>query len=155
MLAACAALGLAQTSKPLNPVTWRLEAPATVKPGSPPARLKLTAQIARGWHLYSLKKLEGGPYPTSITVAEGHPFRLAGAVEAPDPIRIEDEAFGMEVEIYIDEAVFNVPVEAVPGAKPGTDKVVVDARYQVCDNKMCLPPRTAHAEAAVEIAKPR
>jgi thiol:disulfide interchange protein DsbD len=133
-----------------NPVKWSLEAPRQARPGEKIAA-RLTATVTEGWHLYSLKKLEGGPYPTSITVPEGQPFRLAGEIEAPAPVTVKDEAFDMEVEMYFGEAAFVVPVEVAKDAAAGDAKLVVAARFQVCDNKLCLPPRTVRSEATVRV----
>lgn len=134
----------------LDPVTWTLAAPPQAKAGG---RLtaKLTARIADGWHLYSLKELDGGPIPTSIAVPKGQPFRLAGSIEAPAPITAHEEAFGMDVEFYLGEVEFGVPLETAADTKAATSKLAVTARYQACDNKQCLPPKTVRLERAVEI----
>jgi hypothetical protein len=36
-------------------------------------------------------------------------------------------------------------------AKPGPATLMVNARYQACDNKLCLPPRTVKLELPVEV----
>ncbi len=146
-----AAPAVAQDSgERLNPVTWTLAAPAQAKAGG---RLtaKLTARIADGWHLYSLKELEGGPIPTSIAVPVGQAFRLAGRIEAPVPITAHEEAFGMDVEFYLGDVDFGVPLETAADTKAATANLTVTARYQACDNKQCLPPKTVRLERAVEI----
>jgi thiol:disulfide interchange protein DsbD len=133
----------------LNPVKWSAAAEGPVKPGAV-VRVKLTAVIEEGWHLYSLKKLEGGPIPTRITVPEGQAFSLAGEIEAPPPETVHDPVFDMEVEYYSERAEFVVPVKAAAGAA-GRTVVKVSARYQTCTEKLCLPPRVAVAEAGVII----
>ncbi len=138
------------TGERLNPVTWTVSAPAQAKAGG---RLtaKLTARIADGWHLYSLKELDGGPIPTSIAVPSGQPFRLGGQIDAPVPITAREESFGMDVEFYLGEVEFGVPLEAASDAKTGPAKLAVIARYQACDNKQCLPPKTARLEHTLNI----
>lgn len=133
-----------------NPVQWKLNAPAKAAAGAP-VKVTLAAKISAAWHLYSLKELEGGPIPTRISVPEGQPFRLTGEIEAPPPIRKQDEAFGMEVESYEDSAQFGLPLTAA--AEAGAKTLTVTVRYQVCDDKLCLPPRTVKLEAPVEITK--
>ncbi len=146
------AVAAAQSSgEKLNPVTWSLSAPARVKAGEK-FTAKLTAQIEEGWHLYSLKELEGGPIPTSIGVPAAQPFRLAGKIEAPVPITAHEEAFGMDVEFYTGEVEFGLPLETSADANPGPAKLVATARYQACDNKQCLPPRTVRLGQSVGIA---
>jgi thiol:disulfide interchange protein DsbD len=132
----------------LNPVKWALSAPATARPGEH-ILPKLTATIEEGWHLYSLKPIEGGPIATQIAVPAPQQFKLIGQIDAPVPLTAHEEAFGMSVEFYFGEVEFIVPVEVNREAKPGTHKLAVTARYQACDNKQCLPPKTARIESGI------
>lgn len=134
----------------LNPVKWSLNAPATAKPG---ARIepRLTATIEEGWHLYSLKQLEGGPIATQIAVPPPQQFKLAGMVDAPVPLTAHEEAFDMSVEFYFGEVEFALPIEVNRDAKAGQHHLVVTARYQACDNKQCLPPKTVRLESPITL----
>ena len=138
---------------PADPVAWKLNPPAApVKPGTR-FTVKLLAEVQDGWHLYSLKPMAEGPIPTRIWVAEGQPFALAGAIQAPDPQVMQDSSFGMEVELYEGEAVFTLPVRVATGASLGAQMLVVSASYQSCNNKLCLPPKTVKVEVPVTIGK--
>ena len=135
------------------PVQWTISAPAAnraVKAGGKVAAT-LSAAIAPGWHLYSLKKLEGGPIATTIVAPEGQPFKLAGAIDATAPLMKFDDTFQMDVETYEGTADFVLPVVAARNAKPGATALIVHARYQACDDKQCLPPRTVTVELPLEI----
>ena len=146
----CAALMLAA---PADPVAWKIESPpATVKAGTR-FDLKLVARIEDGWHLYSMKPVEDGPIPTRIWPAEGQPVQLAGPIRAPEPERVQDPSFGMEVELYQGQAEFTVPLRIGAGAPAGPLKVVLNASYQSCNNKLCLPPKTVKVETAVTVGK--
>ena len=148
VLAACLA------AAPADPVAWKLQGPlaAPVKAGAR-FNVKLLAVVEDGWHLYSLKPMAEGPIPTRIWIAEGQPFSLAGAVQAPDPRVVQDPSFGMEVELYEGEAVFTLPVRVAAAAAPGAQKLVVSASYQSCNNKLCLPPKTIQVELPIPIGK--
>jgi thiol:disulfide interchange protein DsbD len=139
---------------PADPVAWKLQNPpaAPVKAGAR-FNVKLLADVQEGWHLYSLKPMAEGPIPTRIWIAEGQPFSLAGAVQSPDPQVMQDPSFGMEVELYEGEAVFTLPVRVASGASPGSQKLVVSASYQSCNNKLCLPPKTVKVELPIAIGK--
>ena len=148
-----AALAACLTAAPADPVTWTLNLqPAPVKAGAR-FTVKLLAVVQEGWHMYSLKPMDEGPIPTRIWMAEGQPFSLYGAVQAPEPRVIQDPSFGMEVELYEGEAVFTLPVRVAPGAAPGTQKLVVSASYQSCNNKLCLPPKTVKVEVPIAIGR--
>jgi DsbC/DsbD-like thiol-disulfide interchange protein len=149
-----AAMAACLAAAPADPVAWKLQNPpaAPVKAGAR-FNVKLLAEVQDGWHLYSLKPMAEGPIPTRIWIAEGQPFSLAGAVQAPDPQVMQDASFGMEVELYEGEAVFTLPVRVASGAAPGAQKLVVSASYQSCNNKLCLPPKTVKVEVPITIGK--
>ena len=153
LLVTAAIAALLQAAPP-DPVAWKLQNPpaAPVKPGAR-FNVKLLAAVQEGWHLYSLKPIAEGPVPTRIWLAEGQPFSLAGAVQAPEPQVIQDPTFGMEVELYEGEAMFALPVKVAGGAAPGPQKLVVSASYQSCNNKLCLPPKTVKVELPITIAR--
>lgn len=151
--AICAAGAVLMLAAPADPVAWKIEdAPAKVKPG---ARfdLKLVARIQDGWHLYSMKPVEDGPIPTRIWLADGQPLQLAGAIQAAEPEKLQDPSFGMEVELYEGEADFTLPLRVAANAPAGPLTVVVNASYQSCNNKLCLPPKTVKVEAPVVVGR--
>ncbi|MBI4876368.1 MAG: protein-disulfide reductase DsbD N-terminal domain-containing protein [Acidobacteria bacterium] len=139
-----------------TPVVWNFGQPALEGRAAPGAtvKVKLGARIQESWRLYSLKRAEGGPIPTRITLPEGQPFALAGAIEASEPIRLHDPVFDMEIEFYAGSAEFVLPVKVAAGARPGAATLKVAARYQICDDKQCLPPRTVTLELPVTVAAP-
>jgi len=136
-----------------DPVSWKVEgAPAPVKPGGS-FTVKVVAAIQAGWHVYSMKALEDGPVPTRVWLAEGQPFQLSGAVKAAEPESVEDATLQREVELYERSAWFELPVRAAPTVASGAQKLTVSVTYQSCNNKMCLPPKTAKVEVPVTIGK--
>lgn len=137
----------------VQPVRWSVTAPAArsgVQAGGR-VEVRLAAAIAPGWHLYSMKRLEGGPVATTIGLPGGQAFRLAGAVDEPPPLTKFDDSFQMEVEWYEGLAEFTLPVAVAKDAKRGAETMVVNARYQVCDDKQCLPPRTVKVEVPLTV----
>jgi len=138
---------------PADPVSWKFEdTPAKVKAG---ARfdLKLVAHIQEGWHLYSMKPVEDGPIPTRIWLADGQPVQLTAPVRAPDPEKVQDPSFGMEVELYEGQPEFTVPLKLAASAPAGPLTVTVNASYQSCNNKLCLPPKTVKVDAVLTVSK--
>lgn len=145
MLAAFAGFSQAQT-----PVSLSLNVkPAKVKAGGK-ATAQLTASIGGGWHVYSLTQGAGGPVPSRITVESGV-FKAAGAASGSAAKREMDANFGIETETYTGGATFSVPVSVDAAAQPGTQDLTVNFRYQACNDKVCLPPKTLKVSAPVEI----
>lgn len=117
-----------------------LGVPQTIKPGKT-FNARLVAKIDDGWHVYSLTKIPGGPIPTQIILAKGQPFKLAGEIVTPTPRVDRDSAFGVEVEFYEGKAEFTLPIKVAPKTRPGTRKLEVSVRFQVCSGEMCLRPQ--------------
>jgi hypothetical protein len=77
---------------------------------------------------------------------------VRGVIRAPQPERLFDKNFGIETELYSGNPRFTIPV-GVPGRSlTGVRKFQVSARYQVCSETLCLPPRTDKLDAALRIA---
>lgn len=129
-----------------NPAKWTLN--VEKKPGKiakdDSFAATLSVKIEKGWHLYALEKIDGGPIPTSISLAENQPFEL-GTIDFPPPIETDDAVFGVVTKFYEDSAKFRLPLRAVQ--IPESAKIQVKVRYQICSSEMCLPPKSVLVEA--------
>jgi thiol:disulfide interchange protein DsbD len=120
-------------------------------------RVILTVRFPAGWHLYASSQAPGGPIATKITLAPGPVLRPAGAVQEPEPEKINDPGFGMIVRQFNHPVAFALPVTVAPGTTPGPVKGDLQVTYQVCTNKFCLPPSTIKVAFAgqIEAGDPR
>jgi DsbC/DsbD-like thiol-disulfide interchange protein len=115
--------------------------------------ITLQADIAKGWHIYSLTQKAGGPIPLRIELIGAADVLVRGVIKAPKPERQFDKNFGIETELYSGSPRFTIPV-GVPGNSPvGIRKFQIGARYQVCSDRVCLPPRTDKLDVALRIAR--
>ncbi|HEV7389617.1 MAG TPA: protein-disulfide reductase DsbD N-terminal domain-containing protein [Gemmatimonadaceae bacterium] len=138
----------------IRPVKWTViggsEARDVVSGRTVP--IILQAEIAKGWHIYSLTQKAGGPIPLRLELVGPPDVVVRGVIKAPKPDRFFDKNFGIETELYSGSPRFTIPV-GVPGrALSGIRKFQIGARYQVCSDKMCLPPRTDRLDVAIRIA---
>jgi DsbC/DsbD-like thiol-disulfide interchange protein len=137
----------------LRPVKWTVvggSAPRLIVSGRT-VPLTLQAEIAKGWHIYSLTQKPGGPIPLRIELVGAADVVVRGIIKAPQPERAFDKNFGMETELYSGSPRFTIPV-GVPGRSPtGMRKFQVAARYQVCSETLCLPARTDKVDASLRI----
>jgi thiol:disulfide interchange protein len=128
----------------------------TVTPASVPAggrgTAKIIASIGGGWKMYSITQGAGGPIPTRITAAEG-PFTL-GRISGTRPTVKLDPNFGINTETYSGSASFNVPFVVNADAIPGESSLKINVRYQVCNDTVCMPPKTLPVAAALSISAP-
>ncbi|MEO8911151.1 MAG: protein-disulfide reductase DsbD N-terminal domain-containing protein [Gemmatimonadaceae bacterium] len=111
----------------------------------------IRADIAPGWHIYSLTQKSGGPIPLRITLLAPEDVVVRGIIKAPQPEREFDQNFGIETELYSGSPLFTIPVGIPGSAQPGTRKIQVAVRYQVCSDKLCLPARTEKLDATLHI----
>src|SRR5689334_16258874 len=133
-----------------DPVKWsaRLE-PAGLRAGEG-GRVVLTATIEPGWHVYSMKRVEG-PFPTEISMAPHQALIPAGKPVQPPGERVRDTGFGVDVEYYEGAVAFAVPVK-VAATATGAQKAVVAVKYQTCNTKQCLPPKPLQVPVAFTVA---
>ena len=137
----------------LRPVKWSViggSAPRQIVSGRT-VPLTLEAQIAKGWHIYSLTQKPGGPIPLRIELVGAADVLVRGIIKAPQPERAFDKNFGIDTELYSGNPQFTIPI-GVPGRSvTGIRRFQVSARYQVCSESLCLPPRTDKVDVALNI----
>jgi DsbC/DsbD-like thiol-disulfide interchange protein len=137
----------------LRPVRWTVVgggAPRDVVTGRT-VRITVQAEIAKGWHIYSLTQKPGGPIPLRLELVGPADVLVRGVIDAPKPDRTFDKNFGIETELYSGSPRFTIPV-GVPGhSPPGIRRFQIGAHYQVCSDKVCLPPRTDKLDVALRI----
>src|ERR1051325_1284773 len=135
-----------------NPVRWaiKVNAPATLKAGDKFTG-QVTAQIAPGWHLYSITQGAGGPIPTRITVPDGQSFKLAGNVSGPRPRVQMDPNFEINTETHEGSATFSTPL-VVADASTRAQQLNINGRFQAGDDTKSLPPRRLKLNPPVMLA---
>jgi DsbC/DsbD-like thiol-disulfide interchange protein len=148
--------GLPRTagSLSLRPVRWTViggSAPRDVVAGRT-VPITVQAEIAKGWHIYSLTQKPGGPIPLRLELTGAADVLIRGVINAPKPERILDKNFGIETELYSGNARFTIPVGVTGRSHTGIRRFQIAARYQVCSDKVCLPSRTDKLDAAIRIA---
>ncbi len=143
MIFAMPVISLAQ-----NPTKWSLDSVAKgrILKNDETFKAKLKAEIEKGWHLYAVEQPEGGPYPTKITIAENAPFLIEGSIESPKTITKFDPNFQIETKYFADQAEFNLPIKVVN--ETNADALAVNVRFQVCNDTVCLPPKTVRVSFA-------
>ncbi len=140
---------------PPQPIKWTL----SVEPAGAPVKAGGTltavvhAKIDDGWHVYAPDEANSGPRPVTITIVAGPVFSQAGKMDAPEPEREMDEAFGQITASYTHDATFRIPVTVTTGTAAGTYPLRVDIASQACDGRMCLPPRTVKLETQVQVVQ--
>ena len=137
----------------IRPVKWRVvggSAPREIVSGRT-LPLAVQADIAKGWHIYALTQKPGGPIPLQFQLVGAADVLVRGVIRAPKPERAFDKNFGIETELYSGNPLFTIPVGVAGRSLTGLRKFQVAARYQVCSETLCLPPRTDKLDVALRI----
>ncbi|HEY1953256.1 MAG TPA: protein-disulfide reductase DsbD N-terminal domain-containing protein [Gemmatimonadaceae bacterium] len=137
----------------LRPVHWTVVGGSQTRVLAQGRTVPITVQadIARGWHIYSLTQKAGGPIPLRLELV-GEGVVVRGLINAPKPERIFDKNFGVQTELYSGSPRFTIPVGVPARSAGGVRKFEVAARYQVCSDKLCLPPRTDKLDVTLRVA---
>lgn len=125
----------------LDPVSFTVKTD-TLKSGQLNTIL-IEAQIDDNWHLYSIyNEPNSGPIPTRFSSTDSNVI-IAGDIRESDADIEYDPNFDKELGWHSEQALFVVPVLPNPELQLQVKhEVGLAVRYQVCDDRSCLPPRT-------------
>ncbi|HYW35380.1 MAG TPA: cytochrome c biogenesis protein CcdA [Balneolaceae bacterium] len=137
--------------KMADPVSFSIShAPDKVKAGAV-FKVRVRANIDNNWHLYAAdNNPNAGPQPTQFSVASDS-IKMAGSLKESKPIKKYDKNFKSELRFYKNKATFTVPV-AFKKDVNGKVNLKLQVLYQVCNNKICLPPRKKTISKTIIVA---
>jgi thiol:disulfide interchange protein DsbD len=102
----------------------------------------IVAKIADGWHVNSAKPLDDFVIPTKLS------FENADLLSADYPAHVlKSFAFTNGSQLAVYEGTFRVPFTAKLHA--GAAELQASVRYQSCNDRLCLPPKTAKASISL------
>lgn len=127
----------AEEQKIFDPVSWDI---VTRKLSGNEYELVYTANIEKGWTVYSQFVEEGGPVPTTIEYLEADHIELLGeATESGKSKAGFDKIFEMDVVKFLADEPFQIVQKFKTDQ---ADKPVVGyLTYMTCDASRCLPPK--------------
>lgn len=138
-----AGLGEGTVERGASPVRWRL----TASPHEPLRAgqqfiITVQATVGAGWHLYALDEPEDGPSPLEFSVPTGGPVVLVSTgADRPERGRMAGSASA--VNYYVGQPRFGLRLRAVAEPGRGASSAGIEVRFQACNERLCLPPRTA------------
>jgi thiol:disulfide interchange protein DsbD len=121
-------------------VQWSLALQPSSAPPGAKVLVRLTAAIDPGWHLYSMSTPAG--IPATILLADNPVVKRYRALQPP-PKRAFDPSFNSDTETYEGQVTFLLELEIGNNAPVGPARIAVNARYQTCSDKQCVPARWA------------
>ena len=123
-------------SAQLNPVSWTFE---TKKVSDCEYDLIFKASIGEGWHLYSLKKLEGdgAPNPTVFKFKPSKNYELIGKVKESETKTDYDKDLELTTTYHEKTGSF---IQRVKLLSPEKVQITGKYEFQTCNNGQCIFP---------------
>ena len=133
-----------------DPVKFEIkEIPETVQAGDI-FNIVIDVTIEGNWHLYSiLNNPDAGPFPTEFS-AKSPNFIIADDILETKAIIEFDPNFEAELGWHSTFAQFELPI-AIKTSEKGIQTLDIEVFYQVCDDRVCLPPKTKSIIASVNV----
>ena len=120
-----------------DPVKWNY---AATKKSDKEYTVTISATLEPSWHIYSMSTPNGGPVPTTVTFKRNPLVTIDGkTTENGKPKTVHDEIFDIDVKYYGETVSF---VQTVKLKSPVKTNLSGTVKYMVCNDKMCLPPKT-------------
>jgi thiol:disulfide interchange protein DsbD len=119
-------------------IQWSLVLERGSAPPGAPVLARLTGIIDPGWHLYSMST--AAAMPATILLAD-NPVVKRYRVLQPPPKKTFDPNFNSDTETYEGVVTFLLDLEVGKNAAAGPAQLTVNARYQTCNDKQCVPGR--------------
>lgn len=152
VIVALLVLASAASAQIENPTSWDAKLKQKSAKQGDIVTANVTATIKNGWHIYSTKNYgDDGPLPTTIEITPAKFFSISGSIKAPKPKSKVDEAFQITAEYYEKKVTFAVPVRISAKAPLGKQTLTVTVNAMACDDKMCMPPKSAKFDLPIEI----
>ena len=145
-LVSCGALALAQT----NPISIAPPEKLTAKAGGT-VEVKTALQMRPGYHCNSNTPSDDYLIPLRLTWTPG-PFE-SPQVAYPKPQMEKFNFSDKPLSVYTGDFVITTKFKVAANANPGTTFLSGKLRYQACNDRMCLPPKTVDVSLPVDIIK--
>ncbi|WP_243472658.1 protein-disulfide reductase DsbD family protein [Winogradskyella sp. MH6] len=138
-------------SQELDPVKWES---SIKKLSNEEYELIYTASIDEHWHFYSIVPADPdglGPIATEFTFLDKeNNYELIGEIQESESIRIFEEAFGMEVNYFENQAIFTQRIKVL---NPNIEVIKAEVFFQACDAEKCLQPENFELNTALDGSK--
>jgi hypothetical protein len=100
--------------------------------------------------VYALTQPAGGPIPLRIAIDENSVAQVAGNISGTKPVKSRDTSFQLETQFYQGAFILHVPAE-VKHPAAGSQLIPLSVRFQACNDRVCLPPKTIHLSVPVVV----
>lgn len=137
ILAAIGGFSINAHAQILNPITWSYDAE---KINETTFKLKLTANVDTGWHIYAQELETDGPVPTSFEFQDSEGIRLVGNTKPLEPGKTKrDKVYEGKITTHSGKTTF---IQKVSVEDEAIEQVAGKLEYMTCSDEKCLKPTT-------------
>ena len=120
-----------------DPVKWNY---AAIKKSDKEYTVNIVATLQPGWHIYSMNTPNGGPVATTFSFKRNPIVTIDGQTKEKGKLSTtHDEIFGVDVKYFSETVNF---IQSIKLKSPVKTNLSGTVKYMVCNDKMCLPPKT-------------
>ncbi|MCD5416358.1 thioredoxin family protein [Candidatus Bipolaricaulota bacterium] len=112
--------------------------------------LKVTADIATGWHINAHLPMDELRIPTEIVLEMGDGLSY-GEIIYPQPKSIMVSFSETPLLLYYEEIAIHIPIHVDSAALSGPRTIRGVLHYQACSDEICLPPTEVEFEAMLTV----
>jgi DsbC/DsbD-like thiol-disulfide interchange protein len=139
---------------PIQPVQWSgSTSPRTSVEQGSTIEINLSAEVQEGWHVYGLTQAPGGPTPLRVTLDEDGVVQIVSVKSVTASVKKHDPSFDLETEFYPGSFSLDIQTQVKQQAAAGDQSVPVSVRFQACNDRTCLPPKTIHLSVPIEVRR--
>ncbi len=131
-------------------VQWRAEAqPPTVRPGEH-LMVEFRGEVTDGWYSYALNSPAGKPLSVTFDApTEG--LTVQRPLHQTSPTSKYDPNFQAQARYQTGDFALRAALAVDSAAARGADTLRASVRYMVCNDELCMPPRTTTVRVPVTI----
>ncbi len=112
----------------------------------------VTVTVQKGWHIYANPPGAENVKPTELVLAKGSAGRLEN-VEYPSGESIIPPGTMETVSVYEDKVEMKARILLPRDTQPGTAELTLNLRYQACNDRACLAPKTLKVPLRVKVTR--
>lgn len=122
-------------------------------PAGKASRIAVVIDVEKGWHINTNPARPEFVVPTSVSVKTKHGTKLA-KIEYPKGIDLPIDGFDEPLSVYEGRVMLFGTLEVPAKAAGETEELTVEIKFQACNDKQCLSPKTAKLVGKVAVASP-
>ena len=113
-------------------------------------KIAVQASMTKPWHIHADKVGDEFLVPTSLSVEPQEGLEVLETVY-PKSRSGKFDYSETAIDVFDGDFLVGALLKFAPGLSPGPRKLKVKFRYQACDDRGCLPPKTIELPAEVEV----